>query len=158
VLYKKFNTKKLGSEEYGQYLHQDCILVLHSMQKEPITMAKLVNGWAPYSEVRYEKQKSMCQCSKEETWEHVVTCSENKELTAIFIGQIGEVNLKSVVPVVCKTVMHKGLRNFLCQVHSDFTAGESVYAEAQGSSGWKYLFHGLMCTTWVETLCTARSN
>jgi len=50
---KNIIEKKLGNNEYQQYLHQDCIEVLKRMKKDSFTMAKFVNGWEYYSDTKF---------------------------------------------------------------------------------------------------------
>jgi len=52
-----------------------------------------------------------------------------------FLGDIGIINLKHDVPVVCKTAIHKGLKQYLTGVHADYTAGEILYSIEQDRSG-----------------------
>jgi len=87
--------------------HRD---VLHCLRKDSITMSKVVNGWTQYSESKFQRVKSKCECGHEETWEHVFTCSKNKGCTNKLIGNISRINLQHNVSMEKKTAMHKSLR------------------------------------------------
>jgi len=113
-------------------------------------MSKIVNGWHAYSERKFDPETNICECKKLETWEHVLTCHQNQVLTSRFLGNIGIINLNHDVPAVCKTAIHKGLKQYLTDVHADYTAGEILYSIEQDKSGWKYLFCGLLDKIWVD--------